>query len=306
MDANTMGDVLLYKLRDSNYSLISFDDREKSLVLNMAMDQFVKERIVPDLNIKQKGLEFDVKRKLDVSGLVTAHKAFKRTYLVNGVATSDFMFGNEDNGSLRTPDKDYQSEAITLSGTIGVTPNYGIFCRIPDECLFMISESCDTSKQTQVKLGVPIEEISYGQYSDGIHNSLLAPYYNKVWRLEYGSYSAAGADDISTKYSNLGVVEGFTGLAADGSSNPVTIATHRSALLIPGKDWQIDKWHVNYIKRPSRILVDTLTPANQRNCELNPAVHDEVIEIAVRLAIAAKIPEMQKYQVADKEQKETE
>jgi hypothetical protein len=39
---------------------------------------------------------------------------------------------------------------------------------------------------------------------------------------------------------------------------------------------------------------------------LHPAIHDEIIEIAVRLAIAAKIPEAQKYQVADKEQKETE
>lgn len=305
MDANTMGDVLLYKLRDSNYSLISFDDREKSLVLNMAMDQFIMDRVVADLNVKQKGFEFDTKRKLDLTGLITAHTAFKRSYTVNNILTGDFMFGTEDNGAKRAPDRDYQMEAIQLTGTTGVTSNYGVFCRIPDECLFIISESCDTSKQTQLKLGVPVEEVSYERYNANINNSHRSPYYNKVWRLEYGSYTPGGTDDISVKFTN-GVLTGFTGLNASGNGEDISITTYRAAMLIPGKDWQIDKWHVNYIKRPSRILVDTITPANQSNCELHPAVHDEIIEIAVRLAIAAKIPEMQKYQVADKEQKETE
>jgi hypothetical protein len=305
MDANTMGDVLLYKLRDSNYSLISFDDREKSLVLNMAMDQFISDRVIADLNVKQKGFEFDTKRKLDLTGLISAHTAFKRSYETGGVITGDFMLGNEDNGAKRTPDRDYQMESIQMTGTTGIVSNYGIFCRIPDECLFIISESCDTSKQNQLKLGVPVEEITYETYNANINNSQKSPYYNKVWRLEYGSYTPADIDDISVKFTDS-ILTGFTGMNASGNGLPISIATYRAAMLIPGKDWQIDKWHLNYIKRPSRILVDTITPANQRNCELHPAVHNEIIEIAVRLAIAAKIPEQQKYQIADKEQKETE
>lgn len=304
MDANTMGDVLAFKLRDSNYSLISFDDREKSLLLNMAMDQFVKERVIADLNIKQKGFEADAKRKLDMTGLVTAHKAFKRIKVVGGFNRSDFMIGNEDNGALRGPDRDY---TVDDPGQVGYSSSsYGMFCRIPDECLFIVSESCDTSKQNQVKLGVPVEEVSYEEYQQNINNAYRQPYYNKVWRLDYGSYTAADApSDISTKFTGS-TLTGFTGASAADPLDDVTIATYRSAQLIPGKDWLIDKWHIRYIKRPSRIMVDTITPANQRNCELHPAIHDEVIEIAVRLAIAAKIPELQKYQVADKEQKETE
>ena len=305
MDANTMGDVLLYKLRDSNYSLISFDDREKSLLLNLAQDEYLKRRFVGDLNVKQKGFEFDVKRKLDLTGLITAHTAFKRNYLSGGAYVSDFMFGNEDNGALRTPDRDYQVESVSTSPQSGVASNYGVFCRIPDECMFIVSETCDTSKQGQIKLGVPVDEVTYEEYVAGINNAYRQPYYNKVWRIEYGSYTPAAEDDISVKFTGS-TLTGFTGKQANGDGEDITIATYRSALLIPGKDWQIDKWHVRYIKRPTRILVDTITPANQKNCELNPAIHDEIIEIAVRMAIAAKIPEMQKYQVADKEQRETE
>jgi len=300
-----MGDVLLYKLRDSNYSLISFDDREKSLLLNLAMDQFVKERVVADLNVKQKGAEIDAKRKLDISGLITAHKAFRRISIeING--HSDFILGNEDNGGLRGPDRDYQVETISFNNGPAIA-NYSIFCRIPDECLFIVSESCDTSKQNQIKTGVPVEEVSHEEYNAGINNALKQPYYNKVWRVDFGSYSVAGSNDISSKFTGS-TLTGFYGTSANPleSEDPVTIETYRSACLISGKDWQIDKYHIRYIKRPQRIMVDTITPSNQRNCELHPAVHDEIIEIAVRLAIAAKIPEQQKYQVADKEQKETE
>jgi hypothetical protein len=305
MDANTMGDVLAYKLRDSNYSLISFDDREKSLLLNMAQDEFLKDRVIADLNVKQKGFEFDVKRKLDVTGLVSAHKAFKRDYVSGGVHLSDFMYGNEDNGGLRGPDRDYQSESLVGTPTLGAVPNYNVFCRIPDECLFIVSESCDTSKEGQVKLGVPVESVAYEYYQANVNNSYRQPYFNKVWRLDYGSYTPGGSTDTSSKFTGS-TLTGFSGDSANGNQGTVTIATYRAAALIPGKDWTIDKWHIRYIKRPNRIMVDTITPANQKSCELHPAVHDEVIDIAVRLAIAAKIPEMQKYQVADKEQKETE
>jgi len=259
MDANTMGDVLAYKLRDSNYSLISFDDREKSLLLNMAQDEFLKDRVIADLNVKQKGFEFDIKRRLDLAGLVSAHKAFKRDYTVLGTQTSDFMYGNEDNGGLRGPDRDYQAESLMGIGgqPVGAVPNYNVFCRIPDECMFIISESCDTSKDGQVKLGVPVEPVAYEYYQSNINNSYRQPYYNKVWRLDYGSYTPAGATDISSKFTGS-TLTGFSGNAANGSGFSVNIATYRSAALIPGKDWQLDKWHIRYIKRPTRIMIDTM------------------------------------------------
>lgn len=55
------------------------------------------------------------------------------------------------------------------------------------------------------------------------------------------------------------------------------------------------------MKRPQDITVDYQNPLNQKDCELHPHVHIEIVEIAVRKAIAALIPAQQKYQVQQNE-----
>ena len=84
------------------------------------------------------------------------------------------------------------------------------------------------------------------------------------------------------------------------------INTLRSRHLIAGKDWIVEKYNMHYIKKPSDITVDLVTPTNQRHCELAEFMHQEIVDYAVKLATATLVPEPNKYQVAQVESSEDE
>lgn len=299
MVANTMGDQLVARLRSANVNLLNLDDREKSDILTRAELEFTVRRFIPDLNVKQKGFEIDTKRRLDLSGLITSHVTFRRLGL--GINVGDFILGSEDNGALRTPDTDYQNISYNSSHANSEDEtDFGMFCRIPDECLFIISETCETSKGTTVKQGVPVIPITYDYYLANIRDPYNSPYYNRVWRLDSGNYtpSSSGSSEAS--------VRGLTGRNADNISTNLSITTNTAVLLIPGKGWIINKYNIHYVKKPRNIVVDTITPSAQISSELNPLVHDEIVDIAVRLYMSDKMPEQSKYQVAEKENREDE
>jgi len=301
-----MGAELLRRLGSSNYNLVNFDDREKSVLLNEAMDEFITERYLADMNIKRKGFESDVKRRLDLDGLITSHTSFNRVQSDGTVG--DFILGNRDNGGLETPDLDYQVDSINNTGVNAGSENkYGVFVRVPDECLFVIADSCETSKGTVIKHAVPVEVVTHEEYYAKLHNTYENPYYNKIWRLSFGSYTIAGTEGstISTKFTD-GQLTGFTGKSSDMTGRNLTINTFRSSMLIPGKDWTIEKYRMHYVKRPNRILVDTISPANQKNCELHLAIHTEIVDKAVAKAISSRLPEQVKIQIADKNDKENQ
>jgi len=288
-----MGAELVRRLGSSNYNLINFDDRERTILLNEAMDEWITERFIPDMNIKKKGFEFDVKRRLDLAGVITSHVTLKRT-------SGDFVLGTADNGALPTPDLDYQSSS-DIGGLPQVETDYGVFFSIPDECLYIIADTCGTSKGAEIKHNVPVEVVTYEDYYAKIYNVYLSPYYNKVWRLDNGTYKPAGTggSTTSTKHQLSGYNANMTGVTK-------MLTTYRSGLLIPGKDWTVESYNMHYIKRPNRILVDTITPANMKNCELHPSVHTEIVDKAVLKAITGRIPEQSKFQLADKDDKENQ
>jgi hypothetical protein len=151
-----------------------------------------------------------------------------------------------------------------------------------------------------IKRTVPVEVVTYEEYYAKISNVFENPYYNKVWRLAYGSYttSGTGGNEVSNKFTN-NTLTGFTGKCADMTNRDITINTYRSAILIPGKDWTVESYRMHYVKRPSRILIDTVTPSNQQNCELHLAIHTEIVDKAVLKAISNRLPEQAKYQIAD-------
>jgi hypothetical protein len=299
MDANTMRDQVIARLRTTNYDILNLDDREAGDVLTRAELEFTIRRAVGDLNAKRKGFEIDSKRKLDLSSLVTGHTSFKRT---RSPGSGDFVLGNEDNGAMRTPDKDYQLQSIAGSSAVTVETDYGVFCRLPDECLFITLETCDTSKAGVMKYNVPVTPVRFEEYTEGLRDPYFSPYYNRVWRMDTGNWTPAdpGNTDPNQSEKNL------TGLNADGSATNLTISTERSVHLIPGKDWIVERYNVRYIKKPRRIVVDTISPANQVSSELHSGVHDEIVDIAVRLFISDRMAEQAKYPVAEKEQREDE
>jgi len=295
MDANTMSDIVRLKAGGSGINLNNFDDREMSAFLNEAQDILVMQRVTPDANVKGKGFEFDAKRRLDVVGVITAHTRFKR--VGSGGVPGDFMIGTEDNGMLPSPDRDYQVESIGATASSSEV-GYGVFVRLPDECLFVISERCNTSKNGEIRRNVPVEVVSYDEYAEGINNTFKAPFKNKVWRMDWGSYTTSGTSGSITSSKFTGdILTGFTGTNADNVSGNITINTHRSVMLIPGKDYTIESYNLGYIKSPRHMVVDMILPSAQVSCELNPKVHNEIVDIAVSLLIESRIPEQSKYQV---------
>lgn len=84
------------------------------------------------------------------------------------------------------------------------------------------------------------------------------------------------------------------------------INTRRSRYLLPGKSergrlqgemWHVLEYRVHYLKNPEPIFIDTVTPSLQVDCQLADFLHQEVVDLAVKIASAAIIPENGKYQV---------
>lgn len=300
MDGNTMGQEVVRKLKSSNYSLLNLDDREKSRVLNAAQDQFTIRRATADLNVKRKGIGIDSKRDLDLSSILSATSTMKR--VVSGNVGS-FIFGSEANGGFRTPDMDYQ-ELESHQDYSGNQSAFGILVPYPDEALIILSEQVALSKGNEYRSRVPVKRVTMEEYNESIDNTYKNPGYDVVWRIEDGNF------DIATHANGFNSTRSLSakrmGTNADGISGITSIDTIRINHLIPGKDYTIESYTMRYIKRPRRIKVDTLYPAGQVSCELHPMVHDEIVDIAVLMIIQSSIPEMQKYQIADKEVREDE
>ena len=275
MQANEMRSKFLLQYEGAQLANRTFNDREISAFLSKAQSEIVKRRFTFDKNSKGKGFEADAVRKAELAGLITAHKAFKR-------ASHDFMLGTEDNGALRTPDGDQQDPA---------TDQFGVFVRIPDEVLYIILETCYVSQGTCTVKNVPVEQVNYSSYINGITNFFKRPYKNLVWAMDWGSFTTSSLNSSELSVKN------FTGVSTLNNTTPVSITTIRSRQLIPGKDWTVEQYNLHYIKLPSDITVDIQTPANQINCELAPFMHQEVIDYAVKLAAAAIVPEQNKYEV---------
>jgi len=306
MQANEMRSQFLLRYEGAQLANRTFNDREISSLLTMAMNEIVKRRFAPDKNVKRKGFESDIIRSAELSGLITAHTVFTK-------AGDDFMIGTESNGALRTPDLDTQS----TSGSVSVTTDFGVFCRIPDEAMYIILQTCSVNKGTCTVDNVEVQDVTYLDYADGITNYYKRPYKNLVWGMNWGSFTTSGSNSIenSTKFGDTAVdpaavnnddISGFKGKSYDDGTTDVWIQTLRSKMLIPGKDWLITKYNIYYVKSPSDIVVDVQTPTNQIPCELADFMHDEIVDYAVKLAAASIIPEPNKYQVAQVESTEDE
>ena len=55
--------------------------------------------------------------------------------------------------------------------------------------------------------------------------------------------------------------------------------------LLTGDNYIVHEYYIRYIKTPNSITVDTKTPSNQVDCELHPAVHREIVDEAVSIAL---------------------
>ncbi len=289
MDANSMKKIFTLKVEAGGLGKTrKFNDREVSDLLNMAQEEFVMNRFTPDANVKRKGFDADAKRRIDLSGLLTA-----RTEYLS--AADVIMQGDATNGALRTPDADHQASA----GGSYVATDWGCFVEIPDEAVFIVSATADITDSVDDYENIPVEFISYDQYSDWVRDPYKQPYHSLLWAMQWGDYTvAASSTSTSTK--------GMTGVSIEDGTTPVSFTANRAHMLIPGKDFTVKKYQIHYVKLPTAVKVDVVVPANKVDCELPAHTHQEIIDIAVRMASAAQVPMEQRYNISDKESKENE
>ena len=200
-----------------------FNDREVSDFLSKSQTEVTKRRFTFDKNRRGKGFAADLARQADLAGLISAHTAFTR-------ANDDFVVGTEDNGALRTPDLDQQN----IAGSTAVLTDYGVFCRIPNEVLYILLETCELSKSSTIAKNIPTKEVNHLQYSLGITNYHEKPYGSLVWTMDWGSFTTSGSnsDENSTKYGDTNVDPTATpvdptGFAGTSSRDGVTAVSNK-------------------------------------------------------------------------------
>jgi len=294
MEANEMRAKFLLGFEASRLANRTFNDREIEDFLNKSTLEFTKERYAAWKNRPQIPYGAHPVRNSELAGLVTATQSVPR---------ENFMLGTEDNGALKGPDLDKADQPEDI---------YGVFVGMPNEVLYPIIETCETLKGTIEKTNTPIKEITLQEYQSGIYDSYAKPYDNLVWSMDWGSYTTAVPqaitsglyDDSEKEFSRQGTGYNMEGL--NYNQDTLVINTNRSRYLIPGKGWKITKYVVFYIKQPEDIHIDVQTPGLQVHCELPSFVHQDIVDKAVKLASAAIVPEQGKFQVNQLESKEDE
>jgi hypothetical protein len=150
---------------------------------------------------------------------------------------------------------------------VGSKPT-GVFWELPDNLMYVINEEALTNIHDCSKLPntvykrIPVSPISHGEYNKFINNPYRKPYCDGydglVLRLKHANKNNKKIHELLT----------------DGNFN-------------------VTQYYIRYIKEPVDIVIDTDTPINQVDCELDSFVHNAIIDLGIKLldkAIRESIP----------------
>lgn len=294
MEANQMRARFNLLKEASRLANRTFNDREIEDFLNQAQNDYVKERYAAWKNKAQIGFGQHPVRNAELAGLLTGTQAIPR---------ANFIVGTELNGALQGPDLD-------KGGVTQDADRFGVFVGLPNEVLYPLIETCETTKDSTTKRNTPIKEVNWQGYTDGIYDDYAKPYDNLVWAMDWGAYtnaspnSTGGYNNSTKSYSSQGTGNNMSGTNYLGAT--VNINTNRARYLLPGKGWKVSKYTIFYIKLPRSIHIDVQTPSLQVHCELADFTHEEIVSKAVTIASAAVIPDPNQYQVNQIQEKENE
>lgn len=115
-----------------------------------------------------------------------------------------------------------------------------------------------------------VKPVTHDEYTANIRNPFKKPDITKVWRLDFSS-------------------------AANGAS--------RHELITDGS-YEVQTYKLRYLKQPSNIVVDSTVGGNNVDCELNDSMHQEIVDVAVR--IASGITDHPSYQIKLNEEQQSE
>ena len=151
----------------------------------------------------------------------------------------------------------------------GTHPN-GYLFNIPSNLLYTLEEEATIASSDSCINGTRISviPITHDQYTANIRNPFKKPDATVIWRLDL--------------------------------SRDTTVAqTTKRHELVCASTYTISSYHIVYLKFPRDISI-----TNNISCELDTSVHEEIVDIAVRIATAVTNP--QEYQIKSAEQSLTE
>lgn len=195
------------------------------------------------------------------------HRVSMRKY---DALMNKYQKGFENSEKLRRElDNLIQTTTIT-DKSAGIHPN-GYLLDLPSDFMFAIEESVITSLSAGGE--VRVLPVTHDFYNRNIKNPYKKPLDTEViWRMDIGKETG-----VDTKRTEL-----IVGI------NTTTITSYR----------------LEYLRTIPEIVCDEEIPANQVDSILDELVHHEIVDEAVKIAVAATTPEV--YQISAKEQKDNE
>jgi hypothetical protein len=167
-----------------------------------------------------------------------------------------------------TRNADLGSASVSGSQT-GVSPN-GIFYDLPTDFLYALREEITISSSNSCVDGnrISVKPVTHDEYTINIDNPFKKPDTKGAWRLDFSRESVGSA--FSKRHEVI----------TDGS-------------------YTVTTYHLRYLKKPIDIDI-----TNNVDSELEDSVHEEIVDMAVR--IATGITDPQSYQVKIAEESKTE
>jgi hypothetical protein len=168
----------------------------------------------------------------------------------------------EDNREFFEKDEKVRLELTELIASVLITSSSfdtsnpalhanGAFITVPDDFLYALNEECSVTytdcNSDTVTITSNVMPVKHDEYSINRLNPFKKPYNQLVWRLDYGS---------------------------------PTGDTKRHELITDGS-FDIQNYTLRYLRRPNRIDI-----VAGNDCELNASLHEEIVDRAVRIALA--------------------
>lgn len=190
------------------------------------------------------------------------------TIITDIVNDNSVVISNSANGT--NIGVSFQSGLGLSINQVGKHPD-GVFIDVPRGFLFAIEESAITNVYPNEE--ILVKPVTHDVYRANIRNPYKKPYDRLVWRMDF---SSAGVDSSYESSLVLQRVE-----------------------LIAEPNAPLTDFRVRYLQLPPDIVVNELSPENERHCILNETIHRSVVDEAVKIARASVDPE--KYELATAE-----
>lgn len=189
---------------------------------------------------------FDSDRIQDLLNITQEQKFYDLYSKYYGSSATKFEFTEKLRRELSNLISSF--ETTSFSSDIDDLFDNTVVVDLPSDFLYTITESCVVEKNGETGIS-KVTPITYDEARENIDNPFLKPTDEFIWRLDFGYSGVTGAK----KHELVG-------------NDSITI----------------QQYSVRYLRRPQNIIIH---PTNYKNCELDSSLHNEIVNMAVKMAL---------------------